>query len=329
MKLSDLGEFGFIGKIREKSHDKNGVILGIGDDAAATSITPGMALLSTSDLLAEGVHFRLDWCDPVTLGRKSLAVNLSDIAAMGGIPRYALLSIAVPAGFSMEFLNGFIDGFLQQAEKHSVSLIGGDTSASTSGFFISVTLLGEQYPDRIVRRSGACGGDLVCVSGTLGDSALGLELLKSGSYSKEQVLKHLDPTPRVELGKQLAELKIPTSMIDISDGLHADLGHILKASAKGAKICIDNTPLSGIFRNSVSKNSPDYYRFPLSGGEEYELLFTLHPSRLKDAEEAAVKAGTSVSVIGEITEESGLFLAFADGNSYAAELNCYDHFALN
>lgn len=328
MKLSDLGEFGFIGKIREKSPDRSGVILGIGDDAAAAAITPGMVLLSTSDLLAEGVHFRLEWSDPVALGRKSLAVNLSDIAAMGGIPRYALLSIAIPSGFSMEFLEGFIDGFLQQAERHSVSLIGGDTSASTSGLFISVTLLGEQYPDRIIRRSGACSGDLVCVSGTLGDSALGLHLLQSGSYSIEQVSKHLDPTPRVEFGKLLAEKKIPSAMIDISDGLHADLGHILKASSKGARICIDNAPLSDNFRNSVEKNSPDYYRFPLSGGEEYELLFTIPPSRLKDAKDAASASGTSVSVIGEITKESGLFLAYADGSNYATELTCYDHFAL-
>jgi thiamine-monophosphate kinase len=327
LKLSDVGEFGFINRIKEKSRESRGVLLGIGDDAAVTAMTPGMILLSTSDMLAEGVHFELAWSDPTTLGRKSLAVNLSDIAAMGGIPRFALLSLAIPPGLSLEFMESFMSGFLEQAEKYGVSLIGGDTSSSKTGLVISVTLLGEQYPDRISRRSGACIGDMVCVSGTPGDSSLGLDLLKSGCASGEAVNRHLDPVPRVELGKIFAERQIPTAMIDISDGLCADLGHILESSLKGAKICIDNIPLSDNFRNCVDRNSLNFYRFPLSGGEDYELLFTMNPSKLKDAEDAASISGTTVSVIGEITEETGLLLAFADGSRYDAELHCYDHFA--
>jgi len=278
-------------------------------------------------MLAQGVHFDLAWSDPVTLGRKSLAVNLSDIAAMGGIPRYALLSLAIPQELPLEFMENFMSGFLEQAERYGVSLIGGDTSASQTGLVINVTLLGEQYPDRISKRSGAGGGDLVCVSGTPGDSALGLDLLKRGTFSGESLKRHLDPVPRVELGIALAEGRIPTAMIDISDGLYADLGHILESSSKGAKICIDDIPLSDNFKKNVAKNSQDYLRFPLSGGEDYELLFTLHPSKLKDAESAAFISGTSVSVIGEITDETGLLLAFADGRAYDAELHCYDHFS--
>jgi len=329
LKLSAVGEFGFIDRIKAKCLSGAQVILGIGDDAAATALTPGMILLSTADMLAEGIHFNLDWTDPATLGRKSLAVNLSDIAAMGGIPRYALLSLAIPQEFSLEFMESFMNGFLAQAERYGVSLIGGDTSASKAGLVISVTLLGEQYPDRISKRSGACSGDLVCVSGTPGDSALGLDFLKSGTPTGEPVNRHLDPVPRVELGMALAERGIPSAMIDISDGLCADLGHILESSCKGARICLDDLPLSDSFKRSVAKNSQNYYRFPLSGGEDYELLFTLHPSKLKDAEYAALVSGTSIAAIGEITDETGLLLAFADGSSYDAELSGYDHFALN
>jgi len=327
LKLSAIGEFGFINRIKAKSLSNQGVILGIGDDTAVTAITPGMVLLSTADLLVQGIHFRLDWSDAVTLGRKSLAVNLSDIAAMGGIPRYALLSLAIPAELPLEFMESFMSGFLELAERYGVALIGGDTSASKTGLMINVTLLGEQYPDRITKRSGACSGDIICVSGTTGDSALGLDSLKRGTLKREPVMRHLDPVPQVELGIALAGQKIATAMIDISDGLYADLGHILESSSKGARICIDDLPLSDSFKRAVAKNSQDYYRLPLAGGEDYELLFTLHPSKLKDAESAALICGTSVAVIGEITDETGILLAFADGSSYDADLPCYDHFA--
>jgi len=327
LKLSAIGEFGFIDRIKTRSLSTPGVILGIGDDAAVTAITPGMILLSTADMLVEGVHFNLDWSDAAALGRKSLAVNLSDIAAMGGVPRYALLSLAIPRELPLEFMESFMSGFLEQAERYGVSLIGGDTSASKTGLMINVTLLGEQYPDRISKRSGACSGDIVCVSGTPGDSALGLDFLKKGSFGGEPVKRHLDPVPRVELGIALADKKIPTAMIDISDGLCADLGHILESSTKGARIFIDDLPLSASFKRAVAKHSENYYRLPLSGGEDYELLFTLHPSKLKDAESAALISGTTVSVIGEITDDPGLYLAFADGRRYDAALPCYDHFA--
>lgn len=326
MKLSEIGEFGFIYSVQEKCRNNPGVLLGIGDDAAATSLTPGMILLSTADLLAEGIHFDLAWSDPTNLGRKSLAVNLSDIAAMGGAPRYALLSLAIPPKLSFEFMESFVSGFLEQADKFGVSLIGGDTSSAKDALVISVTLLGEQYPEKIVKRNGAAEGDIICISGTLGDSALGLKLLKDGSRSGEAVQRHLNPVPRVGLGKALAERAIPTAMIDISDGLSADLGHILKASAKGAKVYLDSIPLSGNFKQSVSKNSPDYYRLPLSGGEDYELLFTLHPSKLREAKEVAAATGAVIAVIGEITGTGDLFLALGDGSSYDVVSQGYDHF---
>ncbi len=327
MRLSALGEFGFIRKIAAKAGTDPSLLLGIGDDAAAAGISPGMILLSTADMLAEGVHFDLAWSDAYSLGKKSLAVNLSDIAAMGGLPRYALLSLAIPPELPLEFMESFVSGFLDQAAKYGVSLIGGDTSSSKGGLVISVTLLGEQLPEKIVRRSGARAEELVCVSGTLGDAALGLKRLQAGQRLGEAIRSHLDPVPRVELGKALAGAGIASAMIDISDGFAADLGHILAASGKGGRINIDLLPRSVEFRDSVAKDSADYNALPLSGGEDYELLFTLPGAMYATARTLAVAAGTTVTAVGRITADRGLFLADSAGNCYETVSCGYDHFA--
>jgi thiamine-monophosphate kinase len=327
LKLSEIGEFGFIDTISERVGNDEAVLVGIGDDSAVTALSPGMVLLSTSDMLVEGVHFDLAWSDPYSLGRKSLSVNLSDIAAMGGIPKFALLSVAIPPDLPLEFIECFIDGFIGQAGRHGVTLTGGDTSSSLGGFVISVTLLGEQYPERVVRRSNACTGDIICVSGTLGDSALGLKMLRNGDRRDEAVMRHLDPAPRCELGRTLAEASIPSSMIDVSDGLLADLGHILAKSGKGAIVEIDSLPLSDCFKMSVGCNSPEFRRFPLSGGEDYELLFTVPPKRLDEARSAAEASGTPVTVIGKISLADGIILVDSSGMHYTPESCGYDHFA--
>jgi thiamine-monophosphate kinase len=223
--LKELGEFGFIDRIANKVAPGTGVAIGIGDDAAATLQKACSLTLTTTDMLIEGVHFDLSFCDPFTLGRKSLAVNLSDIAAMGGKPCYFLLSMAIPETLSVEFLDEFTNGILAMAGEFDVTLIGGDTCSSKAGFVISVTVIGEQHPDRVVTRSGARPGDLIFVSGTLGDSALGLALLRSGVKQGFAVTRHLDPTPRVREGLAMAAAKLPTSMLDVSDGLLSDLGH--------------------------------------------------------------------------------------------------------
>jgi thiamine-monophosphate kinase len=171
--LADIGEFGLISRITAGAKQGAGVVTGIGDDAAVTALTAGMQLLSSTDMLLEDVHFRRAWHDPYLLGRKSLAVNISDIASMGGIPRWALLSLAIPVDLPLEFLDQFTTGFLSMAAEQGVSLVGGDTCSSRSGLIISVTILGEQYPEHILRRSGALSGDDIWVTGTLGDAALG------------------------------------------------------------------------------------------------------------------------------------------------------------
>lgn len=327
MRLSAVGEFGFIRGIAAQAGKDASLLLGIGDDAAAAAISPGMILLSTTDLLAEGVHFDLGWSDAYSLGRKSLAVNLSDIAAMGGVPRYALLSLAIPPQLPLEFMVSFVSGFLEQAGTFGVSLIGGDTSSSKGGLVISVTLLGEQFPEKIVRRSGARSGELICVSGTLGDAALGLKQLQAGHRQGEAVRCHLDPAPRVELGKALAEAGIASAMIDISDGFAADLGHILDASGTGGRVNIDQLPLSDSFREAVSRDCTDYKALPISGGEDYELLFTLPGALFAAARTLAAAAGTTVTEVGMITADGGLFLADSVGTCYETGASGYDHFA--
>jgi len=327
LKRSSVGEFGFIRSIAARAGTDSSLLVGIGDDAAAAAISPGMVLLSTADLLAEGIHFDLGWSDAFSLGKKSLAVNLSDIAAMGGVPRYALLSLAIPPQLPLEFMESFISGFLLQAGNYGVSLIGGDTSSSKGGLVISVTLLGEQYAEKIVRRSGARAGELICVSGTMGDAALGLQQLQAGRRQGGAVSCQLDPVPRVEFGKALAEAGLASAMIDISDGLAADLGHILAASGKGGQVNIDLLPLSDEFRASVARDCADYYALPLSGGEDYELLLTLPAANFAATRALAAAAGTTLTEVGRITADSGLFLADSAGNCYEAVTNGYDHFA--
>ena len=327
MKLHDLGEFGLIDRITAGIADNESVIIGIGDDAAALAPAEGQLSLVTSDMLVEGVHFDLVLSDPFTLGRKSLAVNLSDLAAMGAKPRYFLLSLAIPTALTVEFLDDFISGLMQRAEQFDVTLVGGDTCSSKGGLVISVTAIGEQFPHLVVRRSGAQPGDLLFVTGTLGDSALGLELLRGGERSGRGVERHLDPEPRVTAGTMLAESGVVTAMIDVSDGLLADLGHILRLSDVGARVELEKIPLSSFYRERISRFASDPLSLALGGGEDYELLFTAHPSNKDRVFALMAETGDQVSVIGEITPGGQLSLVRADGTEYQPVRRGYNHFA--
>jgi thiamine-monophosphate kinase len=327
LKLGELGEFGLIERIAGRAKRKSGVRIGIGDDAAAYEPTAGFLSLVTTDMLVEGIHFDLSLCDAVSLGKKSLAVNLSDIAAMGGIPRHFLLSLAIPSHVTVEFLDGFIEGILETGDRFGVDLIGGDTSSAKACLVMSVTVIGEQSPGLIVPRSGARPGDLIFVTGTLGDAALGLALLKAGAREGPSAARHLDPLPRVREGMKLAEAGIPTAMIDISDGLLADLGHILDLSGVGARLHLEKLPLSGEYREKQPGFSNDIYAFPLSGGEDYELLFTVPPGKVSLLRSITEETGTMITAIGEITPSDGLFLIASDGTEYHPERRGYDHFS--
>ncbi len=327
MKLRDLGEFGLIDRIAAGVKPDRSVVVGIGDDAAALAPTPGCLSLVTSDMLLEGVHFDLSFSEPDTLGKKTVAVNLSDLAAMGAIPRHFLLSLAIPPELPLEFLENFIAGLLARAGQFGVTLIGGDTCSSKSGLVISVTAMGEQLPEQVVRRSGARAGDLLFVTGTLGDAALGLELLRRGERQGDAIDRHRDPEPRVLAGVALAERRLATAMIDVSDGLLADLGHILGLSGVGARLELAKIPLSPCYNERIPQIAAEPYALALGGGEDYELLFTAPPA--KKAEVLAVLAGIGlqVSLIGEINASGRLMLVAADGADYQPVSRGYNHFS--
>jgi thiamine-monophosphate kinase len=327
VKLAELGEFGLIDRIAQKVGPATGVSLGIGDDAAVTVPTPRMVSLTTTDMLVEGVHFDLSYCDPATLGRKSLAVNLSDLAAMGAIPRHCFLSLAIPPACAVEFIDQFSTALLALAEQHGVSLVGGDTCSSPAGLVVNIALVGEQEPQRVITRRGARPGDLVCVTGTLGDAALGLALLRQGERQGEAVRRQLDPEPRVGEGVALAQAGLPTAMIDISDGLLADLGHILRQSAVGACLELARLPLSPAYRAAFPLLTAADFSLALSGGEDYELLFTIPPHRLADLQALADRFRVPVTTIGAITADHGLRLLDRDGRQLPATSQGFNHFA--
>jgi thiamine-monophosphate kinase len=249
------------------------------------------------------------------------------MAAMGGVPRHFLLSLAIPVEWPVESVDSLIDGMLEMGAGFELSLIGGDISSSPGGLVVSVTLLGEQSPDLVVTRSGARPGDFVCVTGTLGDSALGLSLLKKGIREGKTVRRHLDPVPRVKEGIALAEAGVPSAMIDISDGLLADLGHILELSCVGARLFLEKLPLSDDFLSGHKLVGEDLFSLPLGGGEDYELLLTVPPDKIPAAQSVMRESGTRFTVIGEITASSGLSLVDAAGAEYTQGRRGFNHFS--
>jgi thiamine-monophosphate kinase len=325
--LANLGEFGLISRIAAGVSAHEGVITGIGDDAAVTALSPGMQLLTSTDMLLEDVHFRRAWHDPCRLGRKSLAVSISDIAAMGGIPRWALLSLAIPPDIPLDFIDDFIRGFLALASEIGVVLIGGDTCSSRSGLTISVTILGEQYPDRIVRRSGAMPDDDIWATGTLGDAALVLTLFEHNETVSDELLPRLlDPNPRVAAALALADAGLVTSMIDVSDGVMADFGHIAEQSGVGGSIRLDDLPLSASFRSHTAHLPAIPYQLALSGGEDYELCFTASRFNREKIVECMKKCGIAVTRIGIVTCSSGVTAVNPDGSRYCDHIKGFNHF---
>lgn len=322
MKLAELGEFGLIERIASRIPSHRSVVLGIGDDAAGILPSPGLITLITSDMLLEGVHFDLSFCDPLTLGKKSLSVNLSDLAAMGALPRQFLLSLALPRTIDLEFVDQFLDGILTTAQRFGAILVGGDTCASRGGLAISITALGEQHPERVLKRSGARAGDLIFVTGTVGDAAAGLEQLFRGVREGRLVERQLDPEPRVAAGVALAEARLARAMIDVSDGLLADLSHVCKLSGVGAKVEVATLPLSDAYRAALGQDPG----LALSGGEDYELLFTAEEKRRGEVESLLERIGVRVTVIGRIVEGTGVEALTPDGSPYLPPRTGFDHF---
>ena len=301
-----------------------GAVLGVGDDCALLAPAPGMQLAVSSDMLLEGRHFSPQ-DSPAGIGHKSLAVNLSDLAAMGATPRWATLSIALPEA-NDAWLSAFARGFFRLADQHGIELVGGDTTRGA--LTISITAMGEVPPGQALRRDGAQAGDDIWVSGVLGSAALALAYRQGRLFMEQvdaaRVLPALYlPAPRVELG--IALRGIAHSAIDISDGLLGDLGHILQRSKVGATLEFSSLPTLPVVQDylheAVARDCV------LAGGDDYELCFTA-PSGKRDAVlAAAANAGTAVARIGRIAAETGLTVIDADGQPLSFEHTGYDHFA--
>jgi thiamine-monophosphate kinase len=327
LKLQDLGEFKLIDRIRQQVVNGAGVHRGIGDDAAVLSLPDGHHLLTSTDLLIEDVHFRHDWTDCEALGHKAVAVNLSDIAAMGGTPRYLYLGLACPGETDLDDIYAFTKGALDEAERYNVTLVGGDTCRSPGPWMISVTIEGSAPVSQAICRDGAQPGDLIMVSGTLGDSALALRLLQEGK-SPEAALStcHHRPTAQVELGRLLGEKRLVRAMIDISDGLAGDLEHILQASQVNGLIEERKLPLSEVFRRHTERK-PDLRELALYGGEDYQLLFTVAPEKATAVAALGAELKLSITPIGVICEGSGaLSLQDKAGAVRPILVRGYDHF---
>jgi thiamine-monophosphate kinase len=324
-----------ISRIRHRSHSRGDVLIGVGDDAAVLKNTSETDLLACCDLMVEGVHFRLDWTTPRMLGRKALAINLSDIAAMGGVPKFAMISVALPSRCSAEFIDELFGGIFELADEHGVSIVGGDTSSSRDSLFIDVSVIGECETGKAITRRGAKTGDKIYVSGSLGASALGLSLLKDGcrledlkdrgDAKRQAIIKHLAPEPRLKLGRALGEAELATSMIDISDGLSTDLWHILDESHAGAVIHAEAVPIAGcVLSVMAGSQGVDPLRLALDGGEDYELLFTVRPESEKQLMTVAETIGTRITAIGEIVGDNRLSIEL-NGAIESAERSGYEH----
>ncbi|MBA3013793.1 MAG: thiamine-phosphate kinase [Proteobacteria bacterium] len=330
-----ISELTLIRRIRELAGAVDeSLIRGIGDDCAVLAAA-GLQTetLVTTDTLVEGVHFDLAWHPPELLGQKALSVNVSDIAAMGGVPRFALLSLAVPATAGQELINPLMAGFIAALERYGVRLIGGDTVKSDQGLVLSVTVLGEARAGTVVYRSGARPGDQIWVSGYLGQAAAGLELCRRShelmaTYS-DLVAAHVNPQPEMTLGRMLGASGLVTAMIDMSDGLASDLAHICEESGVGAEVRAQDLPVSESTRQAAQALALDPMRLALSGGEDYRLLFTAPASAASQIDGLAGHAiGGQLFSVGEIVSGAEVVL-INETQRRAIGFQGYDHFRGN
>lgn len=335
MKLSDIGEFGLIARIAAGTDAGDArLIRGIGDDCAVVETgDPGRALLLTTDTLVEGVHFTRASTSPRLLGRKALAASLSDIAAMGGTPTVFTVSLAAPPALSVAWVDAFYAGLRARARASGAALAGGDTSSAPSRITVSVGLLGECPADEIVYRRGAHPGDGVYVTGRPGESAAGLAILRAeaagggdfGEAFSRLKARHLDPEPRLAAGRHLAAHGIASAMIDVSDGILADLGHILEIAKAGAAIQVAALPLSADLQAAAEHMKIDPAGLALTGGEDYELLFTARA----DLDVAALSKALSLEItrIGRVTPPgTPLRVLDPSGNPRPLSRAGHDHF---
>jgi thiamine-monophosphate kinase len=331
--ISGIGEFGLIERIKKlvpKASDDN-ILLGIGDDTAVIKITAQKWLLATCDIQIEDTHFRINHGTPYQLGRRAMAVNLSDIASMGGKPSYALVSAGLPSRMDIGDFDNLFRGLNDTLTEHSALIVGGNLAHTSDKLIIDVFLLGEISPDQVLLRGGAKPSDRIFVTGTLGASAAGFQVLEDygEDYPEEfahLVRSHLEPIAKVETGAEIAKSGYATSMIDISDGLAGDLKHICDDSNVGAEIFERNIPLpEKIEKLSISKRKLD---LALNGGEDYELLFTMRSDTpLQIIQKIAAKTRIKISEIGKIlSKEEGFNIINGENQRLLLQPKGWDHF---
>ncbi|MBL7777371.1 MAG: thiamine-phosphate kinase [Chitinophagales bacterium] len=336
--ISQLGEFALIDHITQKfSLQNSSSTHGVGDDAAVITPTTGKQLVVTTDLMAEGIHFDLMYTPLKHLGYKAVVVNISDIYAMNAEPKQITVSLALSSKFTVEAVEELYEGIRLACKNYKVDLVGGDTTSSYSGLVVSITAIGEVAPEELVYRSGAQVGDLICVTGDLGAAYLGLQILER---EKRIYLEHPDVQPELEKSQYLIERQLkpearkdvirflkdndlkPTAMLDVSDGLSSDVMHICKMSKVGCVITEATVPVSEPAYQTALEFNIDPITCALSGGEDYELLFTIRPE-----DETKLNGEDTFSVIGEITDTlQGTRLLTKGGNYHQLTAQGWKHF---
>jgi thiamine-monophosphate kinase len=322
-----IGEFGLIKLIRKRvfSKDKR-VLVNIGDDAAVIKSSSDKLLIFTTDTMVEKVHFDLTYCTFAEIGWKAMTANLSDVAAMGGLPTWALITVGLPRSVQTASVLSIYEGASVIARKHCCRIIGGDTTLVPKNLFISIALLGEVEKEALVTRSGAREGDLICVTGQLGEALAGYRYLrKYGRKRLSLARKHLKPVPRIYQARELVRRLRVNSMIDISDGLSSELFHLAEESGLGVLIRERDIPVSPKCTKLASLFGANPLNWALSSGEEYELLFTV--DRKDKGKLDRIKSGLGVSVIGHMVgRKQGLKIVRESGATLPLEKSGFVHF---
>jgi len=330
--IQALGEFGLIARLTRGMRTRPDVLAGVGDDCAVLALGDDQALLATCDALVDSSQFLQRVATPAQIGRRVMAVNLSDIASMGGSPRYALVSLLLPADLPVAFLDGLYLGLRAEAWLYGAVIVGGNIVGSPT-FGVDITLLGQARRDQIILRSGARPGDSLLVTGALGEAAAGLHLLLHPELAAPEAIAgrlkaaQLTPVPRVPEGRVLARLGVATAMLDISDGLAADLGHLCEQSHVGARLDEVALPIAEDMRQMALRAGQSALEWALYGGEDYQLLFTAPPAAVPRITDTLwIATGTTVTVIGEmLAPEAGLTLQAQDGSIRPLAPRGWDH----
>ncbi len=335
MKVRDLGEFGLIERLAKLvAVRREDVLVGIGDDVAVLRADGSALVLVTVDSQVEGVHFLREAITPYQLGRKALAINVSDIAAMGGVPTFALVSLVLPPDLDVAWVEGLYRGLREEGDATGVAIVGGNIARSSDGIVIDLALLGKVAPDELLTRSGARPGDRVLVTGTLGDSAAGLHLVLHPDVQVAEdtraylLRRHLTPSARLAEARVIAQARQATAMIDISDGLSSDVGHICESSNVGVRLWADRLPISEAAREVAVVAGRPVWEWALGGGEDYELCFTAPPEAAEAiARRVQETTGTPVTDVGEVLPpDAGRWLVLPDGREVPLTPKGWQHF---